>query len=110
MRLLRLLGSLVVLFGIALIAISVYITSQVNEGKEKISKGEEMVEKGDQITSLNPYTKEISKPLWDSAQKKIDTGKEEVTQYESLAGRLQIGGIIALVVGVILFFFSRKKR
>lgn len=113
MKILRILGIVVVVAGIVCIFFSNDITNQVNEGKIKIEKGQKTVDTSSSLFSTNPYTKPFSKGITSSAQKKIDTGKEEVAYYEQLAQTLQISGIIGIIVGValtIFSFFGQRKR
>ncbi len=113
MKVLRILGILILLAGIACIFFSNYITNQVNEGKIKIEKGQKTVDQSNRLFSLNPYTKQVGQELSSSSQKKINEGKEEVAHYEQIAQTLQISGIVAIIVGagisIFSFFGSRKK-
>lgn len=110
MRLLRILGVLLILVGIAAIGGSMYIFNQVAEGKVKIKKAESAVEKGNTLFSLSPVTKELGQSITDSAEKKIDAGKQQIEKYTELAGQLKIGGIVLIVIGVGLFLIRPKKR
>jgi hypothetical protein len=114
MKILRILGIVVMVAGIACIFFSNYITNQVNEGKIKIEKGQKTVDKSNSLFSTNPYTKPIGKGITSSGQKKINAGKEEVAYYEQLARTLQISGIVGIIVGAALtifsFFGQRKKK
>jgi hypothetical protein len=106
MKMLRIIGILILVAGIAAILFSNYITTQVKEGKLKITQGEQKVNKGKQLFSLSPATKEVGGALTQSADKKIQEGKEQVGYYEQLASELQIGGIIGCIVGAGLILFS----
>ncbi len=106
----RIIGILLALAGIALVLTSNYISDQVEAGKEQINSAQEKVDKGSSLFSLSPYTKDVGKEITDSAQKKIDAGKLEVIQYETLAGKLKIGGIALIVVGGLLVIFGRRKK
>jgi hypothetical protein len=113
MKTLRTLGIVILLAGLGSLFFSNYIMNQVNEGKIKIEKGQKAVDKGNQLFSLNPVAKEVGKGLTGSAQKKIDAGQQQIEQYTQLAGRLQTGGIIAIVAGagcIAASFFMKKKR
>ncbi len=98
-----------ILIGLGLVGGSMYIQSQVDEGKVKIKKAEKAVGQGNALFSLNPVAKEFGKGLTDSAQKKIDEGKDQIGSYTQLADRLKISGIVLALIGVGLFFV-RKKR
>ncbi len=113
MNLKRIIGIAVCIGGIVLILISNYIKSQVEEGKEEISDAESKVQRGKTLFGLNPYTEAIGqKIIFDPAEKKIDTGKQEISSYEAKASQFMIAGIIVIVVGIgiILIPFGRKKR
>lgn len=98
------------LIGIGAIGASIYIEREVAAGRMKIQKAEKVLEQGDQLFSLNPVTKEIGKGIKQSADKKLGEGKELISQYTTLAHRLKIGGWIAAVVGVVLFFVPQRKK
>ena len=106
----RIIGMLIAIAGIALLLVSNYITQRVEDGKEQISNAQEKVDKGSSLFSLSPYTKDVGQQITGSAQKKIDEGKLQVIQYETLAGKLQIGGIALIVVGTLFVIFGRKKK
>jgi len=114
MKILRILSIVVVMGGGVCIFFSNYITNQVNEGKIKIEKGQKSVDKSSSLFSTNPYTKPIGKGITSSAQKEINTGKEDVAYYEQLAQTLQISGFVGVIVGaafiIFSFFGQRKKR
>jgi hypothetical protein len=110
MRLLRILGVLFILVGIAALGGSMYISNQVAEGEVKIKKAESAVDKGNALFSLSPVTKELGQSITDSAGKKIEAGKQQIAQYTELAGQLKIGGIILIVIGAGLFLIRPKKR
>ena len=108
----KIIGIILFILGVIGYFFSDYIQKQVEEGKIKIAQAEKTVEQGNKIFSLNPVTKEIGKGLSKPAEKKIAQGKEDVQYYEGISSWLKIGGIIAGIVGIVLFFFSfgKKKR
>ena|SRR5579871_3822167 len=114
MKILRILGIVILVAGIACLFFSNYITDQVNEGKIKIEKGQKTVDQSNKLFSLSPYSKPIGDQLGSSAQKKINEGKEQVSYYEQLAQTLKVSGIIGIIVGAGITIFSfigpRKKR
>lgn len=96
-----------------MIFISNYITTQIKEGKIKITRAQKQVEKGRGLFNYNPVTKEIGKGVTGAAQKKIDAGKQMVTDYEVIAHRLQVGGIVLTIIGagiVIFDIIGKGKR
>lgn len=106
----RIFGIILVLAGIALIFTANYISNQVEAGKEQISSAQKKVDQGNSLFSMSPYTKDVGQQITGSAQNKIDAGKLQVIQYETLAGKLKIGGIALIVVGVLFIILGRKKR
>jgi hypothetical protein len=104
-------GTVLVLVGIALIGAAIYIKGEVSIGRVKIASAQKQVDTGSSLFSLSPYTKDVGKGLTDSAQKKIDEGKKQAGAYDELADRIQIGGIICVILGIGIFFIpSRKGR
>src|ERR1700675_2365651 len=99
MKSLRIFGIVVILAGLGAIFFSNYIMNQVNAGKVQIQQGENAVNKGNQLFSMNPVAQEVGQNLTAPAQKKIKAGKEQVAQYQLLAGQLRTGGIVGIVVG-----------
>jgi hypothetical protein len=106
----RIIGIVIFLAGVALIAISMYITDQVNAGKTQISDAQQQVNQGKSLFSQSPATKPVGDILTKSAQKKIDAGKEEVSEYEKLASNLKITGIVLLIAGVGVVLIGNKKK
>lgn len=109
----KIIGIILIVVGVAMIFVSNYIIDQVNEGKLKISKAEKQVQQGKSLFSLTPITKAIGDKAASSAERKIDAGKAQVSEYEELAGTLHMGGIILIVAGVGVFalgFLSQKKK
>lgn len=109
----RIIGILICIGGVVLIFVSSYIQKQVESGELEISSAESKVGQGRTLFGLNPYSKEIGNQVFfNSADKKIEAGKEKAAHYASLANQLWIGGIAAIVVGLGIVFipFGRKKR
>ena len=107
---LKKIGSLLfLLLGLCCVAGSYFILHEVKEGKKKIAHAEKKMDQGDALFSLSPATKELSKGLFETAQRKIEEGKQEVAKYESLAGWLQIAGFLFVALGAGAFFVLRKK-
>lgn len=103
-------GLIIFLLGIGQIGASMYIHSQVEEGKGKIQRAEKQVDQGESLFSLNPVSKEIGQGLTGSAHKKINEGKEEVAYYARVAHILQISGIIFFIVGLGTFFIGKPSK
>lgn len=102
-------GSLLLICGIALIGFSMYVTSQVEEGKGKVSSAQSKVDKGKGLFSGDPLTEQIGKGLTSGAQKKIDEGKDKIAHYEQVAAWSKAGGIACIIIGLGVFFIPTKK-
>jgi hypothetical protein len=97
------------LIGAGMLLFSGYIAKQVAAGNLQIMQGQKQVDTVDSVFSSNRYTKPFGKQLAGSGQKKIDAGKEEIAKYELISKRLQIGGVILIVIGGASFFYWRKR-
>ncbi len=111
----RVLGIVLVIIGIAMYLMSNYIQQQVEEGKGQVSSAQKKVNQSNSLFSLspNPVAEQIGKGFTDSAQKKINEGKLEIAKYEGMAGWLNTGGIVLVVIGACFFAFSfagKRKR
>lgn len=107
----KILGLILIAAGAGMTFFSNYIAEQVAEGQARIDKAQSQVDKADSIFSINPTTQQVGKVFTGSAQKKIDAGSQQVSQYQALANKLEIGGIIVMVAGAGLFLLgSRKSR
>jgi hypothetical protein len=111
MKVQRILGILLVVAGIVLLGVSNYIKKQVAEGRIEIAAGQKKVDSARSVFSLSPATEPVGKMITSGGQKRIDEGTATANYYERMAGNLQIGGIIAMVAGALLFILSyRRKR
>lgn len=106
----KIIAIVLVVIGGAMLGVSYYIKNEVAEGRIKVQNAERSVEKGKSLFSITPYTKPIGEGIAKSADKKIQEAKHEIGYYERMAQMLQIGGIIAIIVGGIIFLTSYKKR
>lgn len=108
----RILGLVILAAGIICICVSKYIETQVLEGREEISSAQSKVDTANRVFSLNPISKRVGEGLTNSAQRKIDAGSEEAEKYAAWAHTLQIGGIVLIIGGGLVFFIlgSRKRR
>lgn len=108
----RIIGILMLMCGVALILASKYIKSQVEQGQQQINSAQAKVNQADSLLSLNPTSKQVGQVFTDSAQKKIDAGKQQVIEYTTLADRLRVSGIAVFVLGLcyIILFAVWKKR
>lgn len=103
------LAVLIFIIGVAMLFGSMYIKSQVEQGREQIKSAQKSVDTGKGLFSLSPYTKDVGSAFAGSAEKKIKAGSAEADRYEKIAGWLQIGGIVFMVLGVGILVL-RKKR
>jgi uncharacterized membrane protein HdeD (DUF308 family) len=110
MNIRRIIGILILIGGIVLIVVSQYIKARVEEGKTEISSAQKKVNQGNSLFSLSPYSQPVGKKITGSAQKKIDEGNLQVSQYEELAGQLQIGGVVLIIIGIIIIAIPRKSK
>lgn len=106
----KILGILVFLAGIAMMGASLYIKSQVEDGKLQIAAGQKKVDQANSLFSVVPGTKVIGKTVTQSGQSKIDAGQAQVDYYEALAKKLQMGGIVLTIVGVGILVLWRTKK
>ena len=111
MNLKHIIGIVVAVFGIAMILVANTIKQRVAAGELEISDAQRKVDRGNALFSTNPYSNAVGRGLiTDPAQKKIDEGKKQVTDYTSFASRLQIGGIILIIAGIGVVLVGGKKR
>ena len=108
----RILGSLIILAGIASILVANYIKQQVAEGKIKIANAQEKIEQGQGLFSLTPFTRQVGKSIDGRVETKIEEGNKKIEYYEDLEKKLEIGGIILIAIGIGVFFIPihKKKR
>ena len=111
MKIKRILSGVLIILGIGLYIFGSYISGEVSMGREKIESAQKNVNQGRKFSQINPFSKEIGGMFADSAQKKIDEGKQEVDKYYILANWLHGGGIVIFVagIGLLAFSFVRKK-
>lgn len=108
---LRILGIVVFLAGVVMIGASQYIKKEVIKGREQIASGEKSVKQGKALFGLNPVSEQVGDAaLFDPAEKKIAAGKQEADAYARLADNLQIGGVVAIIVGILLIAYSFRKK
>jgi hypothetical protein len=100
-------GAIVV--GAICVFFSNYIAVQVAEGKYKVASGQQKVNMIDSAFSQSKYTKGVGQVFTGSAQRRIDEGKAEIAKYEGLANKLQVGGAIVAVLGVVLLFVWKRR-
>ncbi len=112
MKPLRLFGILVLIAGVVMIGAAQYIYGEVSQGREQISSGERSVSQGKKLFGVNPVSKEVGNTvIFNRADSRIAAGKMQADHYANLASKLEIGGIVAVLVGGGMIALSfRKKR
>jgi len=103
-------GIITMLVGIVAICFSLYIKSEVAEGKRQIASGQRKVDSSKQLFGLVPEGKGVGEVLTESGQRKIDQGKRDVATYEKISHWLMGVGIIVGVGGLLIMFIPSKKR
>ncbi|MBM3183737.1 MAG: hypothetical protein FJZ64_00325 [Chlamydiae bacterium] len=100
----RIIGICIGLSGVVMLGVAGYINKQLVQGRQQVTSAQKKVSQGKTLFGLNPITGEIGdKAIINPAEKKIRAGKEEIARYETIANRLQIGGIVMIVAGIIIF-------
>jgi hypothetical protein len=110
MRSHKTIGTVALILGVVLLGSSMYIKSEVLAGQEQVASGERKLNALDRVFSSNSATKSYGSQITKSGRSKIAQGKEEIAYYTSLANKLQIGGIVLIVVGAGFLLFGKKKR
>src|SRR3989344_4000397 len=110
MKLKSLIAFLLTLIGVGMILFSNYISREVASGQRQIEEGQKQIDTTESLFSINPYSKEAGKIITEPGQKKIASGKQEISYYESLEKKIQMGGIILIVVGLTLYLVRFRKR
>lgn len=105
-------GIVLIIIGVILFVFGSYISGEVSDGEKKIKHAQQTVDQGKRLTSSNRYTKGIGNMAAHPVQKKIDEGKTEAKNYQTLASILHGSGIVVFIIGVgcIVFSFTSKHR
>lgn len=106
----KMFGIVLLIVGIVMLGASFYIKGQVGVGRIQISNAQRNVDSGTSIFSMTPATNQVGKGLFGGAQGRIDAGTQQADYYDQMAGWLQIGGVLCIIVGGALIFFSSRKR
>lgn len=106
----KILGIIATIIGIALFAMSLYITAQVDDGKMQVASGQKKV---DSINKVMPKDSTVGtlgrKTITDPGQKKINEGKEQIAEFEGIARNLKVAGIFLVIAGIGVILWGRKK-
>lgn len=110
MNMKKIIGIAVIILGLGMIIASMNITSRVESGRIEIADGQRKVDQTNTLFSYNSTTKQIGKGFTDGGQSKINKGIKTAADYEALAERLNLWGIIFLVVGAAVVALGLWKR
>ena len=107
----RILSGILIVLGIVLYIFGSYISDEVAQGRKKISSAQKSVDQGRGLSQISPFSKGIGDMATDSAQKKIDEGRQDADAYQVIANWLHGTGIVIFVagIGLLVFSFIRKK-
>jgi hypothetical protein len=106
----RIFGIVMIVIGAIMLFFSHYIAERVAEGRMQIASGQSKVDTANALFSASPYTKEAGKTVTGSAQRRIDAGSAEAAQYEALSQKLQIGGVVLIVIGIGFVVMGGRRR
>jgi len=95
----------VIVIGAVMLFFSNYIADQVAAGNQEADQGQRKLNNFSRIFSATPVTKEVGKEITKPYQQRIDTGRLTIAEYEALVKKLQIAGVIFIVVGVSMLIF-----
>ena len=105
----KILGIGLIILGALLLIFSHYIADQVAEGKLRIASAQRQVNTVNSLFSHSPYGEQAGTTVTSPFQHKINEGQAEVANYEGLAGKLQIGGVILILIGASILFSIRRR-
>jgi uncharacterized protein YjeT (DUF2065 family) len=105
----KIFGTALIVIGALMVMGSHYIADQVAQGKIKIYRAQQQVDTANTLFNQSEYTKPVGGMITGGAQRKINEGKAQVTEYESLAQSLQIVGVICIAAGVGVLFIKRRR-
>ena len=106
----KIFGIAVAVVGAIMLFFSNEISNRVAAGRAQISSGQRSVDTANKLFSVNPNTEKVGKFFTSPAQQRINEGTAEANMYESMAGKIKIGGIILLIAGAAIFILLGKKR
>ena len=106
----RILGIVICVCGLVLIGVSFYIHSQVAQGREQIAAGQNQIDQTNKLFSIVPQTKDVGSTLTKSGQQRVNMGQQQADEYESRANKLQIAGIVLVIVGAGIAILGGKRK
>lgn len=105
----KIIAIILVVIGVGCLGMSHYINQQVLGGQAQVDSAQRSVDQGNKLFSINPVSKEVGKTLTSPIQRKIDAGQAEVLYYARIAQILQVGGIILILAGLVVFFIPKRR-
>src|SRR5260221_8636498 len=96
----KMLGIGCIIIGAVMLFFSNYIADQVAAGKLRTASGQRQIDTTNSLFSQTQYTKPFGSVITGSGQERVNAGNLKIAQYETLQGKLQIGGIILIVIGI----------
>lgn len=105
----RILGLLLILIGAGFIYFSQYIADQVEHGREEIRSGQKKINTTRSIFSQSKYTEPFGEAITRPGEKKIAAGRRDIAHYSNLASKLELAGIVLIIVGIGVFILGGKK-
>ncbi|HSX10905.1 MAG TPA: hypothetical protein VLF94_04230 [Chlamydiales bacterium] len=105
----KILGIALIVVGAIMLLFSHYIAEQVAEGRMRISSAQSTLNTTNRVFDQTQYTKPVGGLFTGGAQQRINAGTAEADQYADLAQKLQIAGIVLIIVGVGVLFLGKKK-
>ncbi len=95
--------------GAILVAASLYIQSEVSQGRQQIAGAQSTLDTTQSLFSLTPATKNVGGLFSNGIQKKINEGSELAAHYERIALLFGVAGALLLASGTYFWFQSSKK-
>lgn len=105
----KMLGIGCIIVGAVMLFFSNYIADQVAAGKLQTASGQRQIDQTNSLFNRTQYTKPFGSVVTGSGQARVDAGNLKIAQFETLQGKLQIGGIVLIVLGIGILVFWRKK-
>ena len=102
-------GVILIVVGAILMFFSHHIAEQVAVGRGEIARRQQQVNSVNKLFSGSETTKPIGELLTGSGQRRINEGIAEADYYDALAKKLQIGGIILVIIGIGFLVFAKKR-
>lgn len=109
MNIRRTIAIVIAIAGALSIGASSYINKEIEAGKGEITSGQQKVDAGRQLFDLAPGTGIVGDAVTESGQSRIDQGRRDVAHYEKLSKTLQVGGIVLIALGALIFIVKKRK-